>query len=187
MCGTAGPMVAMMVIAAASTAVQQYQSNKQRGAAQDAADKQEKLAKEAEENQLEALDAQMEQVQDQGELQKMDRQRQALRERAKIRVAASESGAFGQSTLKELSASQIGEGFDTGIIDYNVRAQAGQIGRQREGIKTSTKAGIANVRASVPQGTPAWMSGLNIGLAGASQFRPTGGGGGTATPHIPAL
>jgi Tfp pilus assembly major pilin PilA len=77
MCGPAAPMIAMMVIAAASTAVQQYQSNKARDAAVDAAAKQEKLAKEAEANQLAALEEQMEQESDKTELMKLDRQRQA--------------------------------------------------------------------------------------------------------------
>jgi Tfp pilus assembly major pilin PilA len=121
MCGPAAPIVAMMVISAASMAVQQYQSNKARDAAADAAAKQEKLAREAEQNQLKALEEQMEQESDKTELAKMDRQRQALRERAKIRVAASEGGAFGNATLKAISASQVGEGYDKGIMDYNVQ------------------------------------------------------------------
>jgi Mrp family chromosome partitioning ATPase len=169
----------MMVISAASMAVQQYQSAKQRDAAADAAAKQEKLAKEAEANQLKALDEQMEQESDKTELMKLDRQRQALRERAKIRVAASESGGMGQSTLKELSASMVQEGHDKGIMDYNLRAKSDQASRQADAIGINTKRDIANQRASIPLSTPTWMQGLNIGLAGASgamQGASMGGG-----------
>ena len=179
MCGPAAPMIAMMVIAAASAAVQQYQSNKARDAAADAAAKQEKLALEAEQNQLKALEEQMEQESDKTELAKLDRQRPALRERGKIRVAASEAGAFGNATLKELSASMVGEGYDKGILDYNLRAKADQASRRAEAIGINTKRDIANQRASVPLSTPTWMQGLNIGLAGAKgavQGASMGGG-----------
>jgi hypothetical protein len=160
-------MIAMMVIAAASAGVQAYQSNKARDAAQDAAAEQEKLSLEAEANQLKALEEQMEQETDKTELAKLDRKRQAMRERAKIRVAASESGAFGNSMLKEISASQVAEGFDVGILDYNLRARSEQLSRQAKATQISTRAQIARGRASVPLSTPTWMQGLNIGLAGA--------------------
>jgi Mrp family chromosome partitioning ATPase len=160
-------MIAMMVIAAASAGVQQHQANKARDASQDAAAEQEKLAKEAEANQLQALEEQMEQESDATEVAKLDRKRQALRERAKIRVAASESGAFGNSTLKELSASMIGEGYDIGILDYNLRARSDQLSRQGKATSINTKRDIANQKASIPLSTPTWMQGLNIGLAGA--------------------
>ena len=179
MCAPAAPMIAMMVISAASMAVQQYQSAKARDAAQEAAARQAKLAKEAEANQLKALEEQMEQESDKTELAKLDRQRQALRERGKIRVAASEAGAFGNVTLKELSASMVGEGYDKGIMDYNLRAKADQASRRAEAIGINTKRDIANQRASVPLSTPTWMQGLNIGLAGAKgavQGASMGGG-----------
>jgi Mrp family chromosome partitioning ATPase len=178
---------------AASAAVQQYQSSKARDAAEDAAEKQAKLAREAEQNQLKALDEQIEQESDSTELQKLDRQRQALRERAKIRVAASESGAFGNSTLKELSASHVGEGYDTGIMDYNLRAKKEQAARRAEAIGINTKRDIANAKASIPLSTPTWMQGLNIGLAGGKGYMMGAGGGAagagagsTAMPYVPA-
>ncbi|MBW2636599.1 MAG: hypothetical protein JRC86_03570 [Deltaproteobacteria bacterium] len=176
---TTAMMVGMMVMSGASMAIQQYQSGKQRDAAQDAAKKQEKLALEAEENQLAALEEQMEQETDKATLLKLDRQRQALRERAKIRVASAESGGFGQSTMKEMSASHVGEGMDKGIVDYNLRATGKQIDRQATAIGINTERDISNVWASVPQGTPLWMQGLNIGLAtgqGAVQGASMGGG-----------
>lgn len=197
MCGPAAPMVAMMVISAASTAVQQYQSAKARDAAKEAADKQAKLAREAEANQLKALEEQMEQEKDATELQKLDRERQALRERAKIRVAAAEAGAFGNVTLREMAVSELQEDRDKGILEYNLEAKQKQAARKAEQIGINTRANIARAQASVPQGTPAWMTGLNIGLAGASGavsgatasgYSPFGSGGGTpTTPYIPAV
>jgi len=191
MCFAAAPMVAMMVISAASMAVQQYQSGKARDAAKDAAETQEKLAREAEANQLKALEEQMEQETDATEIAKLDRKRQAMRERAKIRVAASEAGAFGNVTMKELSASMVGEGYDKGIMDYNLRAKGKQAERRAEAIGISTRAGIARQRAAVPLATPTWMQGLNIGLAGASgamRGASIGGGlpsgAGTPTPNV---
>ena len=170
MCHPAAAMVAMMVISAASVAVQQYQSGKARDAAADAAATQEKLAREAEENQLKALEEQMEQESDATELAKLDRKRQAMRERAKIRVAASEAGAFGNVQLKQLSASAVGEGYDIGILDYNLRAKAEQASRRAKGIGISTRAQIARGKASIPLSTPTWMQGLNIGLAGGKGY-----------------
>jgi hypothetical protein len=187
----------MMVIMAAGAAIDQHQKGKARDAAQDAADEQSKLAREAEENQLAALDEQLAQETDKTEVAKLERTRQALRERAKIRVAASESGAFGNVTIKELSAAHIGEGYDRGILDYNLRATADQIARQQRGVRTTTKRDIASQKAGIPLSTPTWMQGLNIGLAGAKGYFAGGGAGGsgagtttsTATPrpHIPAL
>ena len=194
MCFQAAPMIAMMVISAASAGVQAYQSNKARAAAKDAAEEQERLSREAEANQLKALEEQMEQETDKTEIAKLDRKRQAMRERAKIRVAASEAGAFGNVLLKAESASMVGEGFDKGIMDYNLRAKREQIGRRATGVKISTEAQIARGHAAVPLSTPSWMQGLNIGLAGASGavsgMAMSGGapGAGTeTTPYIPAL
>jgi hypothetical protein len=160
----------MMVVMAASTAVAAYQSGKERDAAQDAAEKQQKLAEEAEKNQLAALEAQLEQETDKTEIDKLDRQRQALRERAKIRVAASEAGGFGNTTLKELSASFIGEGHDKGLMDYNLRAKEAQIQRERSAVSINTKRDIANQKARIPLSTPTWMQGLNIGTSAAQGY-----------------
>jgi hypothetical protein len=189
-------MIAMMVISAASMAVQQYQSAQARDAARDAAAKQAKLAREAEQNQLKALAEQMEQEKDATELEKLGRERQALRERAMIRVAAAEAGVFGNVTLRELAASEIGESQDKGIMDYNLRAKEQQATRRAEAIGINTEQNIANAKAQVPIGTPTWMAGLQIGLAGASGaisgasasgYNPFGAGGGTPkTPYIPA-
>jgi hypothetical protein len=185
----------MMVIMAASSAVSLYQSGKERDAAESAAKKQEQLAREAEENQLAALDAQLEQESDKTEIAKLDRQRQALRERAKIRVAASEAGGFGNTTIKELSASFMGEGYDKGLMDYNLRAKKEQISRHGEAIKIGTKRDIANQKARIPLGTPTWMQGLNIGLAGGKGYLggaaiSTGGSStpptGEPMPYVPA-
>jgi hypothetical protein len=186
----------MMVVMAASTAVSVYQSGKERDAAESAAKKQEKLAREAEENQLAALDAQLEQETDKTQIAKLDRQRQALRERAKIRVAASEAGGLGNTTIKELSASFMGEGYDKGLMDYNLRAKKDQIRRGGEAVKINTKRDIANQKARIPLSTPTWMQGLNIGLAGAKGYvggsalgtggKPGGSGSTEPTPYIPA-
>jgi hypothetical protein len=182
-------MIAMMVISAASMAVQQYQSSKARDAAKDAADKQAKLAREAEQNQLKALEEQMEQEKDATELEKLGRERQALRERAKIRVAAAEAGVFGNVTLREMAASELQESQDKGIMDYNLEAKQKQAARRGAAIEINTERDIANAEASVPMGTPTWMAGLQIGLAGASGamqgasasgYNPFGSGGGTA-------
>jgi len=165
MCEPTTMMIGMMVMQGASMAIQSYQSGKARDAAEDAADKQEELARRSEENQLEALEAQMEQETDKASLAKLDRQRQALRERAKIRVSAAESGAFGNTTLRELSAAHVGEGMDKGVIDYNLRNTQESIRRQGEAVAINTETSIFNARSAVPLSTPAWMTGMNIALA----------------------
>jgi TolA-binding protein len=179
MCNPVAFAAVSMVIAAAGTAASIYQSNKAADAAQDAAEKEAALARQAEEKQIEALNAQLEQETDKTEIQKLERQRQALRERAKIRVAESESGAFGNSTLKQLSASMVNEGQDKGLMDYNLRATADQIERQKDATSINTSRQINNAFASVPIKPSAFMSGLSIGSSaagGAMQGYSMGGG-----------
>jgi hypothetical protein len=93
-----------------------------------------------------------------------------MRERAKIRVAASEAGGFGNTTIKELSASFMGEGMDKGLMDYNLRAKGEQIDRQKSALQINTRRDIANQKARIPLSTPTWMQGLNIGLAGGKGY-----------------
>jgi len=193
MCNPAAFAVASMVISAATTAIQQYQSGKAADAAAKAAEKEAKLAEQAEANQLKALNAQLEQATDKAEIEKLERARQAVRERAKIMVAASESGALGNSVLQQMSASAVNEGMDKGLIDYNLRADADQIERQKEAVSINTKRQINNAFATVPQKMSGFMTGLNIGAAGTGggmsgllmgqqAFPPTGGK--TQTPRM---
>ena len=168
MCNPAAFMVATMVISAVSTGVSMYQQNQAQKSQMKAAKKESQYIEEAEVVQIEALDAQIEEVTDKGELEKLERARQAMRERAKIMVAASESGALGNSVLQQLSASFVQEGEDKGIIDYNTRADVDQVERQKRATEINSERQKANAFASVQQPISGFMQGLNIGLSGAS-------------------
>jgi hypothetical protein len=164
MCNPVAAMMAVSMAMSLASGVMQYKSAKDaQEAADDAAKREAKLAEEAEANQLKALEDQLAQATDKAEIEKLERQRQAIRERAKIRVAASESGGLGNSVLKQLSASAVNEGFDKGIIQNNLDNRATQIDRQKEATRINTKSQINRAKAGVPAAPSQFMAGLQIG------------------------
>jgi hypothetical protein len=139
MCNPMALGLLTLAISGATTGYSLYQQNQAAEDAADAAGKSAQYLDEAEMNQLKALEEQMAQVKDQGELEKLERQRQAIRERAKIRVASAESGAMGNSVFRSTAASMLNESMDKGVIDANVANQASQIKSQMESVKINTK------------------------------------------------
>jgi Mrp family chromosome partitioning ATPase len=174
MCNPIAFGVATMIISMAGTFMSQKMQNdrmdQQQEHVEEAVEKEIEYIEEAEEIQLETLDAEIEEIDDKYELEKLDRQRQALRERAKIRTAASESGAFGNSTLRSLAVSFANQGHDTGVIDYNQRSAQDQLEREKGATKINAKRQKNNAKASIPLGSGSnpFFSGMSILTSGVS-------------------
>jgi hypothetical protein len=149
-------------------AMDYYENKETQKAAANAASQQATMLEEAEMNQLKALEEQIAQVEDKTELEKLQRQRQALREKAKIRVASSEAGVMGNSVFRQIAAAMINSSMDMGVVDVNAANQKAQIGRQMEATMINTKRQKANIYSSVPDKPNPFFAGLNIAGSGLS-------------------
>lgn len=76
------------------------------------------------------------------DLESFERARQALRERAKITVAAGEANVGGRSLLRELSNSLFQESYDIGIHRANLRARQAQTALQAQGVYATNQSRI---------------------------------------------
>lgn len=155
-------------MALASTALNIYTQTQQDDAAQDQADALKDQALEAKNLDMEALGAKELEIEDQASLDIKEREKQQVRDAAEIRVAQSESGAFGNSALMQLSNSMMQSGLDTSIIRKNAGNAKDQVGRDRKRVEAQYKARISNAEAMEPN---SMMSGLKIAstaLSGAS-------------------
>ncbi len=152
------PMAIMAVGAAVQTGVQIDSSNKQSNAISESA----QMAANAdymaiEEGQQEAYRS--------NRLEKFERMRQGMRERAKMRVSAGESGVAGISPYRDQVNSFLQESYDKSIMNDNAMAKVAQ--GSRESAKVSaTATGRGNEARAMH--TPLWLSGLQISNAGAS-------------------
>lgn len=108
---------------------------------------------------------QQDQVNQQASLDQAQRAKQAMMDRASLRVAQGESGLSGISSAKEMGAVDFNEYYDMSVIESNRMNRI----RQTEAEKNATRAnaqGRINMAAS--QRTPGWAAGLQIGMAGAT-------------------
>jgi len=153
------------LFAAASMAMSIYQSIEARKDAKAHAVDTSKAADAAAEIDLEALKTRESQVEDQGELDVLERQRQQHREAGKIRVAQSEAGVFGNSQIQELANSMMQSGYDISLIKKNVGNEKDQIALERKAVAANTKSRKNQAKANVPSGL---MTGLQIGSTAAS-------------------
>jgi hypothetical protein len=99
--------------------------------------------------QIEALSKRAEGISDQAALDKLERQRQAMREQARIRVAAGEAGVGGgQSTQLRLADALFQSGYDIGIIEHNKDANLDQVEYQMESARRSADNRLASYEAT---------------------------------------
>lgn len=150
----------MMAMAAASTAMSISAQNKQADATATAA------------NNAAASDYQQqtlaqEQTNQQSAIDKSERAKQAMMERASLRVAQGESGVSGLSTGRELGAVDMSQSYDTSIMEANRAGKVRQLQYEKEGTYTTAK-GRVNMANS--QKTSGWQSGLQIGIAGTTGY-----------------
>lgn len=83
---------------------------------------------------LQALMERSRQLQSSFDTQALERSRQALRERAKIAVAAGEANVGGRSLLREISNSLFQESYDIGIQKENLENRQAQTSLQAQGL-----------------------------------------------------
>lgn len=142
----------------ANTSAQIVQQNKMAEATAKTAAKQAELD-------YQILEEQKQEIKEQAGLEAFERQRQALREEAKIRVAAGEAGVLGNSILRQLNDSLLQAGYDIGIIEANKEAQLNQASLEQAASLSRANSVIANAKASSVRPLQAVF---NIGYAGLS-------------------
>lgn len=156
MCDAAA--IGMGIMAMASTAMSIKAQNDQAEVTVDAANKS------AASDYIQQTEQQS-QVGQQAALDKSERARQAMIERASLRTAQGESGLSGASLGKELGATDFTQTYDSSLIEANKANKIRQIQYEKEGTKTTAQ-GRINMANS--QKTSGWQAGLQIGMAGAS-------------------
>lgn len=88
-------------------------------------------ANEARELDMEAADAQENEIERAASLQTFERTRQAQRDAAKTRVATSEAGVLGNTLSTQLANAALNSSFDIGIVEANMKSALGQVDRER--------------------------------------------------------
>lgn len=148
--------IAVGVLSAATSAFSIVEKNK--AAKQNAKAQLQSTMLQLETNRLAA-----EQVKDKHALEEFERRRQTLREEAKLRVAAGESGISGGNTPSRLVMNAfMQEGFDLGIMEQNLENSIEQRNLQQRSI-------VAQGESAIAKATSKGSYGLNavgkIGLA----------------------
>ncbi len=163
-----GAMMVGMAIASAATTIQQQK------AAADAAKEQEKMATQhamqTRALQEQQLAQELKEAQAKAKTDKFDVSREAAVNRGKIMAAASEGGAFGNLTLRELSENMMNEGYDTSLIDYNLRQTSKNADLKRKAhdlnAETTIQANKAPKRNGMLDGLQIGTSALNGAMSG---------------------
>lgn len=131
---------AMMIISAATTAANIAAQNRQAAA-------EEKAANEAAYQDYLTLQDRMYQDSNRFNLQALERQRQAARDRAQIAVAAGEAGVGGNSLLRMLNQSLFKQAYDIGIHQANLESARAQTRAQAGRVAATHQSRIASARA----------------------------------------
>lgn len=157
MCEAATITAAIMAITAAtSTAMSIKASN-------DQAEAQSKAASNAAASDYIQQTEQQDQTNQQAALEKTERARQAMIERAKLRVSQGEAGIGGLTPMKEMQESYMNETYDASILETNRANRIRQIEAEKEGVRANAQGRINVSRSGV---TPGWAAGLQIGFSG---------------------
>lgn len=159
------PQAFMVVMAIASTASTIYQQQQQAEMAKE----QERQATEAAMRQQaleeEQLAQSMKEATAKAKTDKFSVAREAAKNRGEIMAGASEAGAFGNLALRELSENLMQEGYDTSIIDYNLRQTAKNADLRRKASELNAQNTIdANKAPKVNQ----FLNGLQIATSAAN-------------------
>lgn len=113
------------------------------------------------------LNKQEGQINDQAALDTFERERQGMREMAKLRVAQGESGALGNTALRELNNSMLQTSMDTGIIDSNRDNSIDQAEASKQAVSANARGRINQAKANTVNPLNAFMK---IGSSGASGY-----------------
>lgn len=112
-----------------------------------------------------ALEAKQGEIKDSYALEKFERKRQGLRERATARVSAGESGLAGNSIYRQIINSKVQEMYDIAIVGKNEENNLKQVSREAGKVSATNKGRTNQAKAGTTTGL---ASGLQIGAAGAS-------------------
>lgn len=152
------PAVIMAVAAAASTAISIDAQNRQAEASADA-------AKNAAAADYQQQVEQQSQVDQQAAIDKSERAKQAMIERASLRVAQGESGLAGISHIQEQNAVDMKQSYDTSIMEANRANKVRQLEVEKNSTYTNAQGRVNMANASMVSNA---MAGLQIGMAGTS-------------------
>ena len=133
----------------------------------DAAEASAHNAVKAAENDYMLLDLQQTQAAEKTALDKFERERQGMRETARIRAAGSESGAFGNSLLRQISNSMFQTDYDQAIMEQGLSNQVAQSQAQKTGVQVTAEGRLNDANSQVTSGL---MSALKIGQAGVGGY-----------------
>ena len=158
MCNPIAMGAAQMAFAAVGT----YMGIKQQN---EMAEDQMEAAAESSQQDYQLLDTQQDEIYEKAGLDKFERDRQAMREAARIKVAGAESGAFGNSLLKQVADTMFQSSYDKAIIDQDADNKVEQSQAQKSKVHTTAKGRVNAAEANVTNGL---MAGLKIGQAGVS-------------------
>lgn len=131
-----------MCLATISSGLEIFQANKMAEASA-------KAANQAAVLDYSIMEQRRQQLSQDASIEATERQRQGLRERSKILVAAGEAGVLGgTSPLRELNTSLINQGYDQSIIGVNLRNQLSDTVVQDRGIAAQNKSRINQAKSS---------------------------------------
>jgi hypothetical protein len=151
---------ATAALSMATTAYGINQQNKAAGQAMEAAET-------AAQNDYMLLDMKQHQMNDKATLEKFDRGRQALRERAMVTVASGEAGIGGSSVLQQIGDTFMQQEYDTDIMEGNRLNAANQNMAERQGVFADASSRYNEAKSNV---SSPFASILKIGSAGVSGF-----------------
>jgi hypothetical protein len=160
MCDPTSILIGAVALGAGSTALGIKSQN-------DAASAQAQSANQAASNDYDLLNLQEKQVNDASATEAFNRERQGMREMAKIRTSQGESGAMGNSSLRELHSSMFNTSLDTSIIESNREDAILQAEANKTKIGTTNSSRLNEAKAS---GSNPLMSFMKIGSAGMSGY-----------------
>lgn len=175
MCHPAVVPIALALVSAAATAYSVNQSNKTNKAMAEAAN-------EAAGLDMARLQAGSDQVNSKSAQEKLQREMQTQRERARIRVSQGESGVSGQSSLRVLNNSLMQGSFDIGILEANRVNSQDQLNADRMDVSAGNKGRVNQANAGMTSGP---MAALMIGGSAGSAYASSGGSFGSTTKPKP--
>ena len=158
MCEPVTVGIIMAATTAASTAISVNAQNKQAEASAQAA---KNSAAADYQQQIE----QQSQVDQQSSIDKSERARQAMIERASLRVAQGESGLTGISQIQEMNAVDMKQSYDTSIMEANRSNKISQLEAEKNSTHVNAQGRVNMANSSMVSNA---MAGLQIGMAGVS-------------------
>lgn len=113
------------------------------------------------------LQEQQREINQQSNLEQIERQKQAMRERSRLIVAMSEAGISGNSPMREIANSFQQESYDIGIIKENKENQLYGNRKQQEAVHANAKSRVNAAKSNMI--SPA-LAALQIGSGAVSGY-----------------